>query len=319
MKKVLLAVLLSISIPALAGGLDGGTATSVNSDSVAVGPDSYAVGQQSTAVGFGAVAAQPGVSGPANLATTVGASSSAMGDRATAVGWAATATSNSTALGAAAHSSADGAVAIGSSSIADQANTVSFGRSSTQEPGLPPITRRLVNVADGINATDAATVGQLNAAISGLSGGTIDTTARASAATAQSTADVASATAGTALTTAVAADSKASTALATANQTRSDLNNFANQTSSRFTALDQRMGEMGKEYRAGIAGSIAGTHALVAAVRTNSLGIGLGTFGGQTAISVGLATQLRQAQVTASLSHSGGETGAGVGFSLPIF
>lgn len=56
-------------------------------------------------------------------------------------------------------------VAIGGSSIATEADTASFGNSGYQ--------RRLVNVANGRNANDAATVGQLRGALSTL-GGNID-------------------------------------------------------------------------------------------------------------------------------------------------
>ncbi len=63
-----------------------------------------------------------------------------------------------TAIGAGAHvmAGADNSVAIGANSVATDPNTVSFG-----SPGNE---RRLTNVADGLSATDAATVGQVNAA-----------------------------------------------------------------------------------------------------------------------------------------------------------
>lgn len=56
-------------------------------------------------------------------------------------------------------------VAIGGSSIATEADTASFGNSGYQ--------RRLVNVANGRNTNDAATIGQLRGALSTL-GGNID-------------------------------------------------------------------------------------------------------------------------------------------------
>jgi autotransporter adhesin len=56
-------------------------------------------------------------------------------------------------------------VAIGGSSIATEADTASFGNSGYQ--------RRLVNVANGRNTSDAATIGQLRGALSAL-GGDID-------------------------------------------------------------------------------------------------------------------------------------------------
>ncbi len=71
------------------------------------------------------------------------------------------------ALGAASvvGASAFNAVALGAESIAEEANTVSVGHRGLQ--------RRIVNVANGRNATDAATVGQLRGALATL-GGDVD-------------------------------------------------------------------------------------------------------------------------------------------------
>ncbi|WP_111097356.1 ESPR-type extended signal peptide-containing protein [Stenotrophomonas maltophilia] len=71
------------------------------------------------------------------------------------------------ALGAASvvGASAFNAVALGAESIAEEANTISVGHRGLQ--------RRIVNVANGRNATDAATVGQLRGALATL-GGDVD-------------------------------------------------------------------------------------------------------------------------------------------------
>jgi len=58
-----------------------------------------------------------------------------------------------------------GSLALGSSSIADESNVVSLGHANLQ--------RRIVNVANGRNANDATTVGQLRSALATL-GGDID-------------------------------------------------------------------------------------------------------------------------------------------------
>lgn len=58
---------------------------------------------------------------------------------------------------------ADGAVALGSYSIATEANTVSVGNGSVK--------RRLVNLDRGISDHDATTIAQLNEALAGLGGG----------------------------------------------------------------------------------------------------------------------------------------------------
>ena len=65
--------------------------------------------------------------------------------------------SDTVAIGTNASATASGAVAIGAGSVANEANTVSVG-----SPGAE---RRITNVAPGVNATDAATYGQLTTAI----------------------------------------------------------------------------------------------------------------------------------------------------------
>ncbi|MDA0868291.1 MAG: YadA-like family protein [Proteobacteria bacterium] len=69
---------------------------------------------------------------------------------------------SSTAVGAGASAQAQGSVAVGAGSITSTVKEVSFGSgSTTTDTNLNPSTRRLANVSDGENATDAATVGQL--------------------------------------------------------------------------------------------------------------------------------------------------------------
>ncbi|MFI8570682.1 ESPR-type extended signal peptide-containing protein [Stenotrophomonas bentonitica] len=121
-------------------GGEGGTA---------LGAFAIALGKNSVALGRGAL-----VEEGADSAFALGVGSRAAG-------------SDSVALGAVTRTEA-GAVrsaAIGMGSIATEADTASFGNSSYQ--------RRLVNVANGRNTNDAATIGQLRGALSAL-GGNID-------------------------------------------------------------------------------------------------------------------------------------------------
>lgn len=121
-------------------GGEGGTA---------VGAFAIALGKNSVALGRGAL-----VEEGADSAFALGVGSRAAG-------------SDSVALGAVTRTEA-GAVrsaAIGVGSVATEADTASFGNSRYQ--------RRLVNLANGRNANDAATVGQLRGALSTL-GGNID-------------------------------------------------------------------------------------------------------------------------------------------------
>lgn len=140
----------------------------------------------------------PAEAGPAGVAIGRNAKASLLSEGGVAVGaWATAAGRNSVALGRASYvheqaeegfavgvrtqvaakggialgagsevrSNASNSVAIGYQSIANDADTVSFGHGWLK--------RRLVNVANGRNANDAATIGQLRGALSAL-GGNID-------------------------------------------------------------------------------------------------------------------------------------------------
>ncbi len=122
------------------GGSEGGTA---------VGAFAIAWGRNSVALGRGAL-----VEEGADSAFALGVGSRAAG-------------AESVALGAVSRTEAGAArsAAIGIGSIATEADTASFGNSRYQ--------RRLVNVANGRNANDAATIGQLRGALSTL-GSNID-------------------------------------------------------------------------------------------------------------------------------------------------
>ncbi|PRG06794.1 hypothetical protein C6Q17_23815 [Burkholderia contaminans] len=86
-----------------------------------------------------------------NNATAIGAGSKVSSDDGTALGH-----------GASVSSGATNSVALGSGSKATEANTVSIGSDGHE--------RRLVNVADAVNKTDAVNKGQLDRAIGGMQG-----------------------------------------------------------------------------------------------------------------------------------------------------
>jgi autotransporter adhesin len=67
---------------------------------------------------------------------------------------------DSVAIGSNTTVGADNSVALGSGSVASEANTVSIGSEGNE--------RRIVNLADGVNATDAVTKGQLDRSIGGM-------------------------------------------------------------------------------------------------------------------------------------------------------
>ena len=93
------------------------------------------------------------IDGEGALAT--GKNSQAIGDYASAYGTNAAATAdNATAIGANSQATAENSVALGANSVASEANTVSIGSVGNE--------RRLTNMADGVNDTDAVNVRQLN-------------------------------------------------------------------------------------------------------------------------------------------------------------
>ncbi|MCA7921086.1 YadA-like family protein [Burkholderia cenocepacia] len=131
-------------------------------------------GTGNTAAGSGAV-----VSTGANNATVIGSNANVSQSNGTAIGSGSKSTaegatsigsnanasgSKSTAIGEGANASGSNAVALGAGSVATEANTVSFGN------GTDDGNRRITNIRDGINETDAATKGQLDRAVGGLQG-----------------------------------------------------------------------------------------------------------------------------------------------------
>ncbi|MCA8115214.1 ESPR-type extended signal peptide-containing protein [Burkholderia cepacia] len=138
----------------------GENSSAVGQGAVASGSNGSAIGQGSTASGSNSSAIGQGAVASGNNGSAVGQGSVASGENGTALGQGAVASGkDSTALGQGASASGSGSVAIGQGSVATEANTVSFGN-GTEEGN-----RRLVNIADGINASDAATKGQLDRAM----------------------------------------------------------------------------------------------------------------------------------------------------------
>ena len=144
-------------------GLGGGASVEGN-NSVGIGDGSEVIGNNSVALGTNASSTE-------DNAVSIGSDSTASGDGAVSLGTGASATNtNSVALGNNAHSSADNSVALGSNSVADTENVISVGHKAgdTDAIGNTYTTnefRRIINVANGIEANDAATVGQMNTAL----------------------------------------------------------------------------------------------------------------------------------------------------------
>ncbi|HHT8931821.1 TPA: YadA-like family protein [Burkholderia cenocepacia] len=132
-----------------AGGGTGNTAagsgatigTGANNATV-VGSNANVSGSNGTAIGSGSKSSAEG-------ATAIGSSANASGEK-------------STAIGEGANASGKNSVALGAGSVASSDNTVSVGTADQK--------RTISNLADGVNASDAATKGQMDRAIGGVQG-----------------------------------------------------------------------------------------------------------------------------------------------------
>jgi len=153
------------------GDLIGGSGGS-GSDSGSIVPANPGNGNGNVAIGSGATIADGVNNGSAigagsnvggSNGTAIGQGSNAKGENSTAIGQGSNAKGdNSTAIGQGSNASGSNSVAVGAGSVATEANTVSFGN------GTDDGNRRIVNIADGVNASDAATKGQLDRAIGGM-------------------------------------------------------------------------------------------------------------------------------------------------------
>jgi len=115
----------------------------------------YAPGLNALSAGAGTEASSGALG---DYSSAYGYNSSASGNGSTATGAYSEATAhNSTAVGYYASAPAENSVALGAGSVADQPNTFSVG--------APGSERRIVNVAPGINGTDAVNLDQLNSKV----------------------------------------------------------------------------------------------------------------------------------------------------------
>lgn len=250
-----------------------------------------------------------------------------------------------TALGGASLATADYSVALGAWSVADEAYTVSVGGDPIL--GGDYISRRIVNVADGVNDSDASTVGQMNAgdaatlaaangyADAGDARTLTDANAYADAGDVQTLAAAgAYSDAGDAATLATAtarADAGDTRTLATANayadagdvRTLASANGYTDQQvarlettfDSRFRDVDNRLDQvaaMGAAFA-----SMSGNTAGAGTGARNRLVLGIGGFGDETAMSVGYSREIsRRTAISAGISFTGGEVMSGGSFGF---
>ncbi|WDS15535.2 YadA-like family protein [Burkholderia ambifaria] len=134
-------------------GNDGGSGSNLIGGTGGSGKDSAEIVAAKPGNGNGNIAVGSGsqiVDGK-NNAAAIGAGSKVSADNGTALG-----------QGASVSSGADNSVALGQGSQATEANTVSVGSDGHE--------RRIVNVADGVKATDAVSKGQFDRALGGMQG-----------------------------------------------------------------------------------------------------------------------------------------------------
>ena len=165
------------------GGVAVGMQANVSAKSgVAVGKQSKVSSDYSIAIGGSA-----SVGSKSENSVAMGYNASSLAAGGTAIGQGAKvqgSAANGTAIGKGAivNVNAGNSVALGASSqvqTADIGSDTEYGVVSVGKSGTNGFTRRIVNVADGLNDSDAATVGQLNAmqsayTDSGIVGGTMD-------------------------------------------------------------------------------------------------------------------------------------------------
>jgi autotransporter adhesin len=191
---------------------------------------------------------------------------------------------NGTAVGngATVTAAATNSVALGAGSVADQANTVSVGAVGAE--------RRITNVAAGTAATDGANVGQVDQAV----------------ATAKSYADQGDA-------------ATLNSAKQYTDQKFGDVvsggafDQYKSQVDHRFNDLNDRLNKVGAMGAAmsQMAFSTQGVSG------DNRLGVGVGGYKGQGAMSVGYSRSLSpKATLTFGAAISGGETSGGVGVGI---
>jgi autotransporter adhesin len=256
----------------------GSNAAAGGDHGTAVGGDSYAAGPNDTAIGGNAKVNADG-------STAVGANTTiaAAATNAVAVGEGASVTAASgTAIGQGSSATAAGAVALGQGSVADRANTVSVGTAANN--------RQITNVAAGTQATDAANLGQVQDALVTAKSYT-DASAQQTLQSAKSY-----------------TDQKVSSFATT-----SDVNSLRDQVNNQFHVMDKRVNQVGAmgTAMAQMAFSTQGINT------DNRLGVGVGGYHGQAALSVGYSRQLSpKANVTFGAAVSGNEASGGVGVGI---
>ncbi|MCG6871729.1 MAG: hypothetical protein LJE84_05520 [Gammaproteobacteria bacterium] len=211
------------------------------------------------AAGFESVASGESAIAIGSQSLASGSSSIALGDGANATGL------NDIAIGTGATTLADNAVALGAGSVATDPMTVSVG-----QPGFE---RRIVNVAPGIDGTDAVNLSQLNRVKSKVSANTaaIATNAKRLDQHAQ----------------AINANSAA------IGNNQASIQNLHGQ----LGVLENRVGDVEKRAYSGVAAATALAHAMApSAPGKTTFNYGVASYYGEEAVGFSLAHRLQNSQ-----------------------
>ncbi|WP_281787824.1 YadA family autotransporter adhesin [Uruburuella suis] len=265
----------AIGVSAAASGLGasamGASASATGGSSISVGTFTQATGNASTAIGERATATE-------NAATALGRHSTASGGASTAIGSGAQASAqNATALGGGASASGNTSIAIGTQSSASEGQSVAIGRHAVADTSD--------SVALGSYSKTATAVGTSSATVNGVTYGGFAGTAPVG------TVSVGDTGAERTVTN-VAAGRITSTSTDAINGSQLyQVASQANGNTTQINNINNRIGDMDKDLRAGIAGATA----IAFLQRPNEAGKSMvsaaaGGYRGEQALALGYAT-----------------------------
>ena len=265
----------AIGVSAAASGLGasamGASASATGDSSISVGTSTQATGIASTAIGERATATE-------NAATALGRKSAATGGASTAIGSGAQASAqNATALGGGAKASGNTSIAIGTQSSASEGQSVAIGRHAVADTSD--------SVALGSYSKTATAVGTSSATVNGVTYGGFAGTAPVG------TVSVGDTGAERTVTN-VAAGRITSTSTDAINGSQLyQVASQANGNTTQINNINNRIGDMDKDLRAGIAGATA----IAFLQRPNEAGksmvsAAVGGYRGEQALALGYAT-----------------------------
>jgi adhesin YadB/C len=281
------------------GATAGSYATAVGGQASASGDYSIGLGAQTNASGDHSIAQGHATQATGADSIAIGAHDNASGQSSTVVGSRSSVSGDqSSVFGAQASASGVNSVAIGYGSQATEDDVVSVGASGA--------TRRIVNVGEATQDTDAVNLGQLQTSLTTVVGD-----AAAAAATYTDTR-----TAAAVVTARTYTDTKAAQTLTAANAyTDWKVDTFAAEYGYKVDRLSDRLDGVGAMSSA--MSMMAGNSAGAAAGLTNRLSMAVGGYRGQAAIAAGYTHNARAISVNLGVSATGRDvmSGGSLGFA----